>query len=76
MEELCQEQVCVLGADQSTLKYKDLSKLPFNQAIIKETLPLHAPIYCSIASLSLRGSHHAPARVRGHDAILDAPVLR
>ncbi|KAF7545539.1 hypothetical protein G7Z17_g9090 [Cylindrodendrum hubeiense] len=45
MEELYQEQVKVLGADLPPLKYEDLAKLPLNQAIIKETLRLHAPIH-------------------------------
>ncbi|KAI8306955.1 Eburicol 14-alpha-demethylase [Colletotrichum sp. SAR11_240] len=45
MEELYQEQVRVLGADLPPLKYEDLAKLPLNQAIIKETLRLHAPIH-------------------------------
>lgn len=45
MEELYQEQVKALGADLPDLTYEDLSKLPLNQAIIKETLRLHAPIH-------------------------------
>jgi sterol 14alpha-demethylase len=45
MEELYQEQVKALGADLPPLKYEDLAKLPLNQAIIKETLRLHAPIH-------------------------------
>ncbi|OLN88727.1 Eburicol 14-alpha-demethylase [Colletotrichum chlorophyti] len=45
MEELYQEQVRVLGADLPPLTYEDLAKLPLNQAIIKETLRLHAPIH-------------------------------
>ena len=45
MEELYQEQIRVLGADLPPLKYEDLAKLPLNQAIIKETLRLHAPIH-------------------------------
>ncbi|TEA12581.1 Eburicol 14-alpha-demethylase [Colletotrichum sidae] len=45
MEELYQEQVRALGADLPPLKYEDLAKLPLNQAIIKETLRLHAPIH-------------------------------
>jgi sterol 14-demethylase len=45
MEELYQEQVKVLGADLPALTYEDLSKLPLNQAIVKETLRLHAPIH-------------------------------
>ncbi|KAF6804077.1 cytochrome p450 51b [Colletotrichum sojae] len=44
MEELYQEQVRVLGADLPPLTLEDLAKLPLNQAIIKETLRLHAPI--------------------------------
>ncbi|KAL2212408.1 cytochrome P450 51B [Sarocladium strictum] len=45
MEELYQEQVNALGADLPPLAYEDLAKLPLNQAIIKETLRLHAPIH-------------------------------
>ncbi|PKS10573.1 hypothetical protein jhhlp_002327 [Lomentospora prolificans] len=45
MEELYQEQVRVLGADLPPLQYEDLAKLPLNQAIIKETLRMHAPIH-------------------------------
>ncbi|KAF7552754.1 hypothetical protein G7046_g7311 [Stylonectria norvegica] len=45
MEALYNEQVQVLGADLPPLTYEDLAKLPLNQAIIKETLRLHAPIH-------------------------------
>ncbi|KAK3382457.1 eburicol 14a-demethylase [Lasiosphaeria ovina] len=45
MDELYEEQVRVLGADLPDLQYEDLAKLPLNQAIIKETLRLHAPIH-------------------------------
>lgn len=45
MEELYQEQVRALGKDLPPLQYEDLAKLPLNQAIIKETLRLHAPIH-------------------------------
>ncbi|EJT73458.1 cytochrome P450 51 [Gaeumannomyces tritici R3-111a-1] len=45
MEELYQEQVRAFGADLPPLTYEDLAKLPLNQAIIKETLRLHAPIH-------------------------------
>ncbi|KAK1754987.1 eburicol 14a-demethylase [Echria macrotheca] len=45
MEELYQEQIRELGADLPPLTYESLSKLPLNQAIIKETLRLHAPIH-------------------------------
>ncbi|KID88153.1 cytochrome P450 51B [Metarhizium guizhouense ARSEF 977] len=45
VEELYQEQIKALGADLPPLTYEDLSKLPLNQAIIKETLRLHAPIH-------------------------------
>jgi len=45
MEELYQEQVKVLGAHLPDLTYEDLQKLPLNQAIVKETLRLHAPIH-------------------------------
>ncbi|KAK1972671.1 cytochrome P450 [Colletotrichum eremochloae] len=45
MEELYEEQIRVLGADLPPLTYEDLAKLPLNQAIIKETLRLHAPIH-------------------------------
>ncbi|KAI1341525.1 cytochrome P450 [Xylariaceae sp. FL0016] len=44
-EALYQEQVDALGADLPPLTYEDLPKLPLNQAIIKETLRLHAPIH-------------------------------
>ncbi|KAI1847383.1 hypothetical protein JX266_006608 [Neoarthrinium moseri] len=45
MEDLYREQVEALGADLPPLTYEDLSKLPLNQAIIKETLRLNAPIH-------------------------------
>ncbi|KAI1394941.1 cytochrome P450 [Hypoxylon fuscum] len=45
MEALYREQVEALGADLPPLKYEDLAKLPLNQAIVKETLRLHAPIH-------------------------------
>ncbi|KAI1083315.1 cytochrome P450 [Whalleya microplaca] len=45
VEKLYNEQVEALGADLPPLKYEDLAKLPLNQAIIKETLRLHAPIH-------------------------------
>ena len=45
MEELYQEQVRELGSDLPPLTLEDLAKLPLNQAIIKETLRLHAPIH-------------------------------
>ncbi|KAM3513033.1 hypothetical protein MY11210_003338 [Beauveria gryllotalpidicola] len=45
MEDLYEEQVKNLGADLPDLRYEDLAKLPLNQAIIKETLRLHAPIH-------------------------------
>ncbi|GAB0136073.1 lanosterol 14-alpha-demethylase [Epichloe bromicola] len=45
VEELYQEQVKALGADLPPLAYEDLAKLPLNQAVIKETLRLHAPIH-------------------------------
>ncbi|KAK0657531.1 cytochrome P450 51 [Cercophora newfieldiana] len=45
MEELYQEQIQNLGADLPPLTYESLAKLPLNQAIIKETLRLHAPIH-------------------------------
>ncbi|KAI1172819.1 cytochrome P450 51 [Nemania sp. FL0916] len=45
LEALYREQVEALGADLPPLTYEDLSKLPLNQAIIKETLRLHAPIH-------------------------------
>lgn len=44
-EELYQEQIKALGADLPDLTYEDLAKLPLNQAIVKETLRLHAPIH-------------------------------
>lgn len=44
-EALYREQIEALGADLPPLTYEDLSKLPLNQAIIKETLRLHAPIH-------------------------------
>ncbi|KAK3341390.1 eburicol 14a-demethylase [Lasiosphaeria hispida] len=45
MEELYQEQIKNLGADLPPLTHEDLSKLPLNQAIVKETLRLNAPIH-------------------------------
>ncbi len=45
MEDLYEEQVRALGADLPPLEYEDLAKLPLNQAIVKETLRLHAPIH-------------------------------
>ncbi|KAF5698459.1 cytochrome P450 monooxygenase 51B [Fusarium mundagurra] len=45
MEELYQEQVRELGADLPPLTYDNLAKLPLNQAIVKETLRLHAPLH-------------------------------
>ncbi|KAG6126479.1 lanosterol 14-alpha-demethylase [Claviceps purpurea] len=45
VEELYQEQVKALGADLPPLTFEDLAKLPLNQAIVKETLRLHAPIH-------------------------------
>lgn len=45
VEELYQEQVKALGADLPPLAYEDLAKLPLNQAVVKETLRLHAPIH-------------------------------
>ncbi|KAG5913664.1 lanosterol 14-alpha-demethylase [Claviceps africana] len=45
VEELYQEQVKFLGAHLPPLTYEDLAKLPLNQAIVKETLRLHAPIH-------------------------------
>ncbi|KAL2271088.1 hypothetical protein VTJ83DRAFT_459 [Remersonia thermophila] len=45
MEALYQEQVDNLGADLPPLTYESLQKLPLNQAIVKETLRLHAPIH-------------------------------
>jgi sterol 14-demethylase len=45
VEELLQEQKDALGEDLPPLAYEDLAKLPLNQAIIKETLRIHAPIH-------------------------------
>lgn len=45
MEALYEEQVKAFGKDLPELTYEDLAKLPLNQAIIKETLRLHAPIH-------------------------------
>ncbi|KAI1759350.1 cytochrome P450 [Hypoxylon sp. FL1150] len=45
MEALYREQVEALGADLPPLTFEDLAKLPLNQAIVKETLRLHAPIH-------------------------------
>jgi sterol 14-demethylase len=45
MEDPYQEQIKNLGADLPPLAYEDLAKLPLNQAIVKETLRLHAPIH-------------------------------
>ncbi|KAH9902209.1 cytochrome P450 [Xylariomycetidae sp. FL2044] len=44
-EALYREQIENLGSDLPPLTYEDLAKLPLNQAIIKETLRLHAPIH-------------------------------
>jgi sterol 14-demethylase len=45
MEELYQEQIRELGPDLPPLTYESLQKLRLNQAIVKETLRLHAPIH-------------------------------
>ncbi|KAJ2905128.1 eburicol 14a-demethylase [Zalerion maritima] len=46
LEDLYQEQVRELGPEPlPPLQYEHLAKLPLNQAIIKETLRLHAPIH-------------------------------
>jgi sterol 14-demethylase len=45
MEELYEEQKQVLGSDLPELTYDDLAKLPLNQAVVRETLRLHAPIH-------------------------------
>ncbi|KAI0482328.1 cytochrome P450 51 [Xylariaceae sp. FL0804] len=45
LEALYREQVEALGADLPPLAYEDLAKLPLNNAIVKETLRLHAPIH-------------------------------
>ncbi|KKA26386.1 hypothetical protein TD95_001391 [Thielaviopsis punctulata] len=45
IEELYQEQIAALGADLPPLQYEDLAKLKLNQALVKETLRLHAPIH-------------------------------
>ncbi|KAM0286993.1 hypothetical protein ACHAQH_000678 [Verticillium albo-atrum] len=45
IDDLYKEQVEAFGADLPALTYEDLAKLPLNQAIIKETLRLHAPIH-------------------------------
>ncbi|KAL5614464.1 hypothetical protein BROUX41_004569 [Berkeleyomyces rouxiae] len=45
IEELLEEQKRELGADLPPLKYEDLAKLKLNQALVKETLRLHAPIH-------------------------------
>ncbi|KAI3323445.1 cytochrome P450 [Xylariaceae sp. AK1471] len=45
LDALYREQVENLGEDLPPLTYEDLSKLPLNQAIIKETLRLNAPIH-------------------------------
>ncbi|KAK4085384.1 uncharacterized protein Triagg1_374 [Trichoderma aggressivum f. europaeum] len=45
VEDLYQEQVKALGADLPPLQYEDFAKLPLNQAIVKETLRLNAPIH-------------------------------
>ncbi|KAL9051439.1 MAG: hypothetical protein Q9162_006008 [Coniocarpon cinnabarinum] len=44
-EELLQEQKDVLGEDLPPLTYENIQKLPLNNAIIKETLRMHAPIH-------------------------------
>jgi sterol 14alpha-demethylase len=45
VEALYREQVEALGADLPPLTFEDLAKLPLNQAVVKETLRLHAPIH-------------------------------
>jgi sterol 14alpha-demethylase len=45
MEDLYREQIENLGSNLPDLTYEDLAKLPLNQAVIKETLRLHAPIH-------------------------------
>lgn len=45
MEELYQEQIRVLGPDLPDLKWEDLAKLTLNQAVVKETLRMNAPIH-------------------------------
>lgn len=45
MDALYEEQAKALGSDMPAIQYEDLSKLPLNQAIVKETLRLHAPIH-------------------------------
>ncbi|PHH60048.1 hypothetical protein CDD81_2177 [Ophiocordyceps australis] len=44
-EQLYEEQVKALGPNLPPLEYEHLARLPLNQAIIKETLRLHAPIH-------------------------------
>lgn len=45
VEDLYQEQVKALGTPLPPLEYEHLAKLPLAQAIVKETLRLHAPIH-------------------------------
>lgn len=46
MEELYEEQQCVLGRDASkSLTYEDLQNLPMAMNVIRETLRLHPPIH-------------------------------
>ncbi|KAI1266800.1 cytochrome P450 51 [Xylariaceae sp. FL1019] len=45
LEALYREQIEAFGPELPPLTYEDLAKLPLNQAIIKETLRLHAPIH-------------------------------
>lgn len=66
MEELYQEQINNLGPDLPELTYESLSKLPLNQAIIKETLRLHAPIH------SIMRAVKQPMPIPGTDYVVPA----
>ncbi|KAF9884107.1 Lanosterol 14-alpha-demethylase [Aspergillus nanangensis] len=45
MEELYQEQLCVLGPDLPDLTWENLQQLDLHAKVIKETLRIHAPIH-------------------------------
>jgi len=45
LEELYEEQKCVLGPDMPPLDYISLQRLTLNSQVVKETLRIHAPIH-------------------------------
>ncbi|KAE8394777.1 serine/threonine protein kinase chk2 [Aspergillus alliaceus] len=50
-EELYQEQLRILGRDESPLTYESLQKLDLHAKVIKETLRIHAPIHSIIRAV-------------------------